>query len=437
MLFPLKRESRSPEALTPKESTMKLKLGGTVLLVAHLLQMNLLAKDWPGFRGPNGDGSSDDTSVPIKWSDDDNLQWKLKLPGKGYSSPIVVGDRVFVTTYGATNDLSKLKRQLVCVNRKTGKISWSKEIASKVAERGIPQFAGTPGYASHTPVSDGERVYNLYGNAGVIAFDLEGNQVWQEDVGTEGRSTFGSSSSPILYNNQLIVMAGSESESIRSLDPKTGQQIWKTEAGSLSRSYSTPLIAANEKGEDELLVSVAYEVWGLNPTTGKLLWYSETRVDNAACPGIVAKDGIAYLIGGRSGGRTAVKLGGKDDVTKSHVQWSTTGGAYVPSPVLHGGHLYWVNDRGVANCVDIKTGKQQGTKRLSGRFYASMVVANDKLYAVSRFGGTRVLEATPEMKEVASNKLSDDSDFSASPAISDGQIFIRSDANLYCIGATK
>jgi outer membrane protein assembly factor BamB len=416
---------------------MNLKLAGLFVLVAAALQANLMAKDWPGFRGPNGDGTSSDKNVATKWSDSDNLKWKLKLPGKGYSSPIVVGDRVFVTTYGSTNDLSKLKRHLVCVNRKTGSISWSKEIATKVADRGIPQFAGRPGYASHTPVSDGERVYGLYGNAGVVAFDLDGKQLWQQDVGTEGRAMFGSSSSPILYKNQLIVTAGAESESIRSLDLKTGKQIWKTDAGSLSKTYSTPLIAANAKGEDELLISVAYEVWGLNPTTGKLRWYSETRVDTAACPGIVAKDGIAYLIGGRSGGRTAVELGGKDDVTKTHVKWSTTGGSYVPSPVIVGGHMYWVNDRGVANCVDIKTGKQVGTKRLGGQYYASMVVANNRLYAVSRFDGTHVLEASPDLKELAHNSLDDESDFSASPAISDGQLFIRSDSSLYCIKAVE
>jgi outer membrane protein assembly factor BamB len=160
-------------------------------------------------------------------------------------------------------------------------------------------------------------------------------------------------------------------------------------------------------------------------------------VDTAACPGIVVDKGIAYLVGGRSGGRTAVQLGGKDDATKTHVKWSTTGGSYVPSPVLCEGHLYWVNDRGIVNCVDIKTGEQVGTKRLGGQFYASMVVANGTLYAVSRFGGTHVLKATPNLEEIALNKLSDDSDFSGSPAISDGQLFIRSDAALYCIQATK
>lgn len=416
---------------------MKMKFLGLSLALIQLLNASTSAKDWAGYRGPNGDGSSDDKSLATAWSDTKNLKWKITLPGKGYSSPIVIGDRVFVTTYGDTRDMSQLKRQLICIDRKTGKIKWSQEIATKVADKEVARFAGQPGYASHTPVSDGERIYGLFGNAGVVAFDLEGKRLWQHDVGTEGRSRFGSASSPILYKNQLIVSAGSESESIRALDIKTGKEIWKTDAGSLSSSYSTPMIAANDKGEDELLVSVAYEVWGLNPATGKLRWYANTRVDTAACPGIVVDKGIAYLVGGRSGGRTAVQLGGKDDATKTHVKWSTTGGSYVPSPVLYEGHLYWVNDRGIVNCVDIKTGEQVGTKRLGGQFYASMVVANGTLYAVSRFGGTHVLKATPNLEEIALNKLSDDSDFSGSPAISDGQLFIRSDAALYCIQATK
>lgn len=417
---------------------MKLRLMGLAVVLTQLIHAQLGAKDWPAYRGPNGDGVSDDTSLATEWSDSKNLKWKLKLPGKGYSSPIVVGDRVFVTTYSDSDrDLSAMKRNLVCVNRKTGEVAWSKEVASSVAERAIPSFAGRPGYSSHTPVSDGERVYVLFGKAGVVAFDMQGEQLWQHGVGTENRSQFGSASSPILYKGQLIVSAGAESESIRSLDPKTGNELWKTDAASLSACYSTPLIAANAEGEDELIVSVAFEAWGLNPTTGKLKWYAGTRVDTAACPGIVAKDGVAYLIGGRSGGRTAVRLGGKDDVTNSHVNWSVTGGSYVPSPVLHNGHLYWVNDRGVANCVDIKTGEQTGTKRLGGQFYASVVLANNKLYAVSRFGGTYVLEATPEMADVSLNKLTDESDFSASPAISDGQLFIRSDDSLYCIETAK
>ena len=183
------------------------------------------------------------------------------------------------------------------------------------------------------------------------------------------------------------------------------------------------------------MISVPYEVWGMNPDNGKLRWYAETKVDTNSCPAVVSQNGIVYVIGGRSGGRAAIRTGGKGDVTESNVLWSTGGGSYVPSPVLHKGNLYWVNDRGVAYCIDAKTGKEVGKKRIGGQFYASAVLIKDKLYVVSRFAGTYVLAATPELTQVAHNKLSDDSDFSASPAVSDGQFILRSDKYLYCIQA--
>ena len=406
------------------------------ILTAGIQVLPASAADWAGFRGPGSRGISDDTSVPTEWNDSKNLLWKAKLPGKGYSSPIVVGDHVFVTCYsGDGGDLSGLQRHLTCMDRKTGEEVWSKAIPSTSQERAIPRFAGTPGYASNTPVSDGERIYVLFGNSGMFAFDLSGKQIWQKDVGSESAAMFGSASSPILYKDNVIVPAGSESESIRALNKATGEEAWKTEASTLSRSYSTPIIVKNPEGSDEMLLSVPQEIWSLNPDSGTLKWYAGTRVDTGACPVLVAGDGVVFAVGGRSGGRTAVKIGGKDDVTDSNVVWSKTGGAYVPSPVLHNGHLYWVTDRGVVNCVDIKTGEEAGRKRLGGQYYASIMLIGKRLYAVSRFEGTYILEATPELTQVAHNKLTDESDFSASPAVSDGQLFIRSDAQLYCVAA--
>ncbi|MDP6719477.1 MAG: serine/threonine protein kinase, partial [Pirellulaceae bacterium] len=185
----------------------------------------------------------------------------------------------------------------------------------------------------------------------------------------------------------------------------------------------------------ELLLSVPNEVWSLNPASGKLNWYAETKVDTGACCSLVAADDIAYVIGGRRGGRTAVRIGGKSDVTDSNVLWSENGGSYVPSPVFHQGHLYWINDWVIASCSHTKTGNVVTNQRLDGRFYSSVVLIADKLYAVSRFDGTYVLKATPEFEQIALNKLSDESDFSGSPAVSDGQLFIRSEESLYCVAA--
>ena len=406
----------------------------SVIILCVCFTSRLNAADWPRFRGPTGEGISSDAKVPIEWSDTKNLKWKLKMPGKGFSSPIVVGDYVFVTCYSnAEGDLKDLKRHLLCVQRHKGNIVWSKIVPSAAPEARGPGFGARHGYASHTPVSDGKRVYVLFGNTGVLAFDMMGKQLWQKDVGRENAAMFGSGASPILYKGRLIVTAGAESESIRALDKKTGKELWKTEAASLSRCYCTPLVVKNAKGADELVISVPYEVWSLNPDNGKLKWYAETQVDTNSCPTVVSQDGNVYVIGGRSGGRAAIRTGGKGDVTKSNVLWSAGGGSYVPSPVLHKGHLFWINDRGVAYCVDAKTGNEVAKKRIGSQFYASAVLIKDKLYVVSRFSGTYVFTATPELTQVAHNKLSDDSDFSASPAVSDGQFILRSDKSLYCI----
>jgi outer membrane protein assembly factor BamB len=391
--------------------------------------------DWPRFRGPDGSATSTDTDVPTEWSDKKNLKWVRELPGQGFSSPIVVGDIVFVTCYtGGASDLANLKRYLVAVDRRKGDILWSKTVPAVLPEFREGGGFSHHGYASHTPASDGERVYVLFGSTGVLAFDLKGKQLWQQSVGTERNARFGSASSPILYKDLVIVTAGCESESIRAFDKKTGKEVWKAQARSLAECYSTPLIVQNKDGADEVVISVPYEVWALNPANGKLKWYAETAVDGSACTSLVAGDGVVYAIGGRTGGRTAVKIGGKDDVTKTNVLWSKRGGPYVPSPVLHKDYLYWA-DKGFVTRVDAKTGEEAGRERLGGAFYASLVAVKDRLYAVSRFDGAYVLETTPKMKQIARNKLGDSSDFSGSPAVSDGQLFIRSDKYLYCIAA--
>jgi outer membrane protein assembly factor BamB len=394
------------------------------------------AADWPRFRGPDGLAISPDTDIPIEWGDKKNLKWARELPGQGFSSPIVVGDSVFVTCYsGGGRDLTTLKRYLVAVDRRTGEILWSKMIPAVLPEFRSGGGFAHHGYASSSPVSDGESVFVLFGTTGVLAFDLKGNQLWQQSVGTETNARFGSGSSPILYADLVIVTAGAESESIRALNKKTGKEVWKAPANSLAECYGTPLIVKNKEGEDELVISVPYEVWGLNPKTGKLKWYAGTQVDGNVCTSLIAEDGIVYAVGGRNGGRTAVKVGGKGDVTKTNVLWSKRGGSYVPSPVLHKGYLYWVDQRGVATCVDAKTGNEMARERLGGDFYASLVLVKDRLYAVSRFNGTYVLEASPKLTQIAHNRLADGSDFSGSPAVSGGQLVLRSDKYLYCIAA--
>jgi len=366
------------------------------------------AGDWLSFRGPSGSGISDDDKIPTEWSDKKNLKWKLTLPGAGDSSPIIVGNKVFVTCW--TND-GGVKRQLVCVDRSKGSILWSKEVSSPGGDRGRGGM-GFHGYASNTPVSDGERVYFFFASNGLIAYDLDGKELWKQSLGTSSSATFGSASSPIIWKDLVIVTACNESTSIRAFDRKTGKEVWKENAPSLRGSYSTPSVVKNKDGEDELLVTVADEIWGMNPATGKLKWYLSARLSPAACTVLVSDAGIAYCVGGdRPGSRLAFKVGGKDDVSRSITLWTKSGGSYVASAVLYKGHLYWADTRGAAHCADAKTGEEVQSKRLDRGFYASMLVIKDRLYAVSRDGGTYVLEANPKMKEIAHNKFSDSSQF--------------------------
>jgi len=408
---------------------------GWLLLLSVLLVGPLAAADWLGFRGPGGQGVSDDTKVPTEWGEKKNVKWKVALPGAGMSSPIIVGNKVFVTCWSGDGNV---KRTLVCVNRAKGSVLWSKDVVG-TGERTAGGRMGFHGFASHTPVSDGERVYVFFAASGVIAFDMEGKEVWKQSVGTGSLSQFGSATSPILWKDLVIVAANSESSTLYGFDRKTGKQVWKENAGSLRSNYSTPSIFKNKDGEDELLVSVTNEIWGMNPATGKLKWYlTGTRAEPAACTNLVGGDGVVYSVAGggpRPGGHIAFKVGGKNDVSSSNTIWSKGGGSYVGSPVLYKGHLYWVDQRGTAHCVDAKTGEEVEKKRVGGEHYASVAVINGKLYAVSRYSGTYVLEASPKLTEIAHNELGDKSDFSGSPAVSDGQLFLRSDKFLYCIAA--
>ena len=409
--------------------------------------------DWARFRGPDGSGVSADTNVPVTWSDSENVKWKTALPGPGSSSPIVVGDRVLVTCYSGygvkQRDFGKiedLKRHLVSIDRADGKIVWSKTVDAVMPEdpfsgMGVPEH----GYASNTPVSDGERIYVFFGKSGVLAFDMEGKQSWQTNVGRESSARrWGSAASPILYKEMVIVNASEESQSVRALDKATGKEIWKAEAASLEMAYNTPALVELEDGRADLVIPVPHEIWGLNADTGRLTWFAEVPLTGNVSPSPIAHDGVVFALGGIPRvAMVAVRAGGKDDVTESQILWTGSDASYITSPVICDGKLYCVSDQGIALCVDAKTGETIYKERLPGAggggrggkpFYASVVLAGDKLYSVSRRNGTIVLAAKPQFEQLAHNKLeSDETDFNGSPAVSDGQMFLRSNRFLYCI----
>ncbi|MGV3485833.1 MAG: PQQ-binding-like beta-propeller repeat protein [Planctomycetaceae bacterium] len=423
------------------------------------------AEDWNRFRGPHGTGITADTA-PVTWNDQDGILWKLELPGRGVSSPIITGDRVFVTCYSGygTADgqgtIADLKRHLVCVERTTGKVLWTKTIDAVMPEDPYePPGVTSHGYASHTPVSDGELVYVFFGKSGVYAFDLDGHEVWKASVGTgSGPQRWGSAASPVIHDNLLIVTAAEESESLVALDKSTGKTVWTSPAEGLQNTWGTPVIADTDKGP-ELVLAVPGEVWGFNAQTGKLRWFARGTSDSTASASVAIADGVVYAVGGRGGDAVAVKVGGKGDVNDSAVIWDANIQGRFASPIAHQGHLYTVNND-VVSCFDAKTGEQIYQERLpeviladygapsdfaagqrragGGRFggsqYSSPIIADGKLYVTLKSGLVHVLEAAPEFNVLESNWITgDNSGFDATPAVSEGQLILRSGKYLYCI----
>ncbi|MEX2560886.1 MAG: PQQ-binding-like beta-propeller repeat protein [Pirellulales bacterium] len=413
-------------------------------LLLSLLAISAMAADWPRFRGPNGSAVSDETGLATTWSPSENVLWKTELPGPGSSSPITTGGRVFLTCYtgygidrNAPGEPEDLERHLICLDQKDGRVLWQRSIKAKLPEDPPEGFLTEHGYASSTPATDGERVYVLFGKTGVLAFDLEGSPLWEADVGTGSAIMgWGSASSPIVHDNMVIVSASAEGPAMVALDKLTGAEVWKADAEGSRGSWGTPVLARGRDGL-ELALNVPYEVWGFSLKTGNLLWFAAAPEDNVICTSPVAHDDMVYVVGGRRGGSVAVRAGGRGEVTESHTAWKSDLASYVPSAVLYENHLYWVTDRGIAYCVKADTGETVFQERLgdAGQIYASAVAADGKLYVVTRFNGTFVLAAKPEFERLAQNKLDDESDFSASPAISNGQLILRS--NKFCYSIKK
>jgi hypothetical protein len=344
----------------------------------------------------------------------------------------------------AAGGASSFQRELVCLDRTSGKILWSKSVQGEAQPDRYEGFMQEHGYASHTPVSDGENVFVYFGRGGALAFDLDGKELWRVNLGNDSnQKNWGSASSPILYKDCVIISASEESHAVYALNKKTGKQLWKAEGDALTLVFGTPVIS-EQGGRTDILIAAPNELWALNPDNGKLRWFAETGLPGNIAPSVVLGEGVAFAFGGFPKlGALAVKLGGKGDVSKTNIIWTSHNSTYVPTPVLHQGRLYFASDAGFATCLDAKTGALVFKERLpgasaSGRggkpFYASAVVANGNIYAVSRRNGVFVFAAQPQFKLVAQNKFTgDDTDFNATPAIAGRQLFLRSNRNLYCI----
>jgi outer membrane protein assembly factor BamB len=435
----------------------------------------LMASDWLRFRGPNGSGVSADAAPPLEWADDKNVAWKIELPGPGSSCPIVVGDKVILTCwtgYGLSTedpgDQANLKRVVLCYDRQTGDELWTAEAAAKLPEDKFEGMFAQHGYASHTPTSDGERVYVYFGRSGAFAYDMEGKELWHTDCGDGfGASDWGSAASPIVVDDVLVCAATAESNALIGLDKQTGKELWRYGEEGWNGCWGTPIVVEVD-GRKELVYSAPEQLIALDPATGKLLWRCRGSESTSITSSLVANDGVVYFIGSR-GASMAVKAGGEGDVTETNTVWRENLQGSIPSPIYHEGRLYGVGRGGMVS-FDAANGQRvyqerlnmpgapaeppaeeansnDGERRRGGRggrggagfrnmSYASPVIAGDHLYQIGRQGDGHVVKLGDEFNEVATNVLTEGGDFSATPAIVDGTMYLRSSKYLYCIRAT-
>lgn len=404
-----------------------------------------LAANWPAWRGPTGMGTSSEKNLPQHWGTNDNVRWRVALPDRGNSTPIVWGERVFITQAIAKED----RRTLMCFDRATGKQLWQQGPSypdKEITHETNPQ-------CSASPVTDGERVIASFGSAGLFCFDLEGREIWRQDLGKQTH-IWGNAASPILHGDLCILNFGpGERTFLIAVDKKTGKDVWKVdEPGGDSGekkpgqdkaewigSWTTPVVIKTS-GHEELIQSWPNRVAALEPKTGREIWTCAGL--NAlvyTSPLFDANKDILVAMGGFNGKSLAVKAGGTGDVTTSRRLWHHPKTKQrIGSGVIHDGHVYVHNDPGVAECFDLETGKLVWEERLRGPAaksdsWSSMVLADRKLYSINQGGDAFVLRASPKFEVLATNSLHETTMSSLVPA--DGVFFVRTYKHLWCLGA--
>lgn len=405
-----------------------------VLTIGMVFVSESWAENWARFRGPNGTGFSADKQIPVTWTEKDGVVWKTPIPGLGNGSPIVWGNRLFIQSAGADGK----GRQLNCIDTANGKILWSKSVPG-----GTAKTHARNSLASSTPATDGERVYTFVWDGKLIdiyAFDFkDGKQLWKAPLGSYD-SQHGAGHSPMVVDDKVVVLNDQDGVSeVVAFDAKTGKQVWKTPRKPFRACYSTPFVRENPETGTELIVVSTAGVAGLDAKTGKENWRWDWAFDGMALRTVasaVMGNGMVFAgAGDGSGARhaVAVRLGTKGDVTGKNLVWEEKKTfPYVPAMLLHGDHLYWVNDRGIAACYEAATGKEVWNERLGGDISASPVLIDGKIYAVNMDGTVFVFEASPKFKMLGKSSVGEG--VIASPAVSDNKLYIRGKTNLYCIG---
>lgn len=398
-----------------------------VLLAQHFCQADTR---WPRWRGPQGDGQSSETQLPVEWSEGD-IAWKTELPGRGQSSPIVWDERIFLTS--ASED--GLKRSVLCVDRTSGKLAWEHPIDFKGSPEPLHKMNT---WATPSCVTDGEVVIAFFGRAGLHAFSVEGQPLWSKDLGLF-ENPWGVAARPVLVGDLVIQNGDADVDAfIAAFDKRTGAEVWRQPRPN-NRGWSTPvLIEAN--GRQELVLNGHTGVTAYDPASGKQLWFCKS-FNGRGEPTATPAGGLVYLVNGLAGDVYAVKPGGEGDVTGSGMAWHTPRkvGRDLPSPIVIGDYVIVAGLQGVAVCYDAKHGAVVWQDRLGGNYSASPIAANGLAYFLSEDGTTVVLEPGPAMKVVARNKfaVAGDEIFRASPAVCEGQLLLRSDRALYCVGTRK
>lgn len=399
--------------------------------------------DWPQFRGPGALGASE-AKVPVEWSAEKNITWTANLPGPGSSSPVISGDAVFVTSYSGAG--AEVRRHLLRLDLTTGETVWEQTVGVQFPEDPAEGYINEHGFASNTPVTDGEAVYCYFGKAGVHAFDFDGKRLWSAETGAlSSDKKWGSASSPILHGDLLIVPAGDEARSILAFRKDSGEEVWRFTHPTTEETYGTPVIVRVNESRTDLVFAAATRWIGLDPATGAEVWFANYNLPgNMSNTTHVSGDILTVSGGFPRTARVAVKTGGVGDITGGILYDTQKPTTYMTMPVEHDGVLYWISDSGIAFAAEPGAGEPLWQERVpdldgaGGRgspFYASPVVAGGKIYAVSRANGTFVIEPSREgLKLLAHNRIAgDETLFNATPAVSGGKLLIRSQDRLYCI----